>query len=507
MNIAIIGSGVAGLTAGAALAKAGHTVTVYEQFQRAGGVTAPYEHGGFKWDLGQLIIEGLGPEEPLGLILAELGVADKIHTRLEDRGYVFPDFEIKKPEQFGGIRWRIELLQSIFPTEAGGLERYWRDYLRFTALLTAARKMGRAGGLVKLGWQARFYASLLPFLPKMKWSAQRIMDHYFQSRQLQAVFISILADFFTPPTQFPGLGVFSLNPEAVYEKRMPRQLARNAEQLYHYSILGGISTLADALAAQIEAHGGQVRCNSPVTRILVEGGRARGVMAVGERCPADAVIASGGAKETFFKLVGEEHLSPDFIKKVRHQPLMDSVFMVHLGVDFDPSPYLHGPVTYFYGTYDIEGGLAKALQGQYHEGADGFVVHVPSLHTLGMAPAGQHAMTIYTVCPDRLAEGGWAERKEEYADKLIGYAEKYIPGLSEHVRVCQILSPEDFRQRTHLDHHAFGGVAPILNTPRVPHKTPIEGLWFIGQQSQSGGGVNNVIPAAYQVAKEVMGAG
>jgi phytoene dehydrogenase-like protein len=504
MNIAIIGSGVAGLTAGAALANAGHQVTIFEQYHRPGGVTAPAEVDGYRWDLGQLIIEGLGPGEPLGLIMAELGVADKIHTRLEDRGYVFPDFAIRKPAAYAGVKWRIEYLKSLFPQDADGLERYWRDYLRFTRLMTIGRRMEHATGLEKLALQAHLYLTLLPFLPKMKWSAQRIMDDYFQSRQLQAVFIAILADFFTPPTQFPGLGVFALNPEAVYEKRMPRQLAPGTEQLFHYSILGGISTLVDALVARIEAQGGQIRCNSAVTQIVVNDGRVQGVVVGRETFPADAVIASGGAKETFFGLVGEQHLPADFAEKVRGQPLMDSIFMVHLGVDFDPSPHLQGPVTYFYGTYDIESGIAEGHQGIYHEGEKGFVVHVPTLHTPGMAPAGRHAMTIYTIAPDKLAEGTWAEKKEEYTDKLIAYAEKHIPALSEHVKTVQVITPEDWRQRTHLAHHAFGGVAPIQNTPRVPHRTPIAGLWFVGAQSESGGGVNAVIPAAYKVARQVM---
>jgi phytoene dehydrogenase-like protein len=508
MRAAIIGSGMAGLTAAAVLAKDGHQVTVFEQFERPGGVTAPYEqvsagkeHSGYHWDLGQLIIEGLGPDEPLGLILQDLGVYSKLRLQVQDRGYVFPDFEIKKPAEYAGPRWRIDYLKSLFPQDAAGLDRYWQDYLRFTRLTSAARKMGRAKGLERLAWQVRLYARLLPFLSKMKWSAQQLMDSYFQSPQLQAVFISILADFFTPPSQFPGLGVFALNPEAVYEKRMPREIAPGAEQLYHYNILGGISTMVDALVEKIKALGGQVHCSSPVEKILIESGKVVGVFVNGETVLADLVIASGGAKETFFKLVGEENLTPEFIEKVKGQPLMDSVFMLHLGVDFDPTPYLHGPVTYFYNTYDIEAGLEEAHQGIYHEGEKGFVVHVPSLHSPEMAPQGCHALTVYTVSPDRLAEGSWAERKEAFADRLLELAEQRIPGLCQHIQTLQIITPEEWRKRTHLDQHAFGGIAPIQNTPRVPHQTPIEGLWFVGAQSQSGGGVNNVIPAAYKVAR------
>jgi len=404
----------------------------------------------------------------------------------------------------------MDFLKSVFPGEKASLDRYWKDYLRFTSLMTFARRMERSTGLAARYWQARLFLKLVPFLTRKDWSAQQLMDSYFSSRQLQCVFISILADFFTPPSQFPGLGVFTLNPEASFDKRIPKTLAPNTEQLYHYSVLGGISKLVDALVDKIEGEGGRVLTNTAVTQIMIENNRVTGVQIEdGTTTPADIVIASGGAKETFFKLVGEAKLPPDFVQSVQQTPLMDSVFMVHLGLDLDPSPHVHGTVTYYYGTYDIEGSVNEARQGSYHEGEKGFVVHVPTLHTPDMAPAGHHAMTIYTICPDCLREGapfegGWEAHKEDFADKLVAYAEKYIPGLREHTQTRAILTPEDFRTRTHTDHHAFGGLAPIMNTPRVPHQTPVQGLWFVGAQSESGGGINAVMPAAYKVAQRVL---
>ncbi|MBN1657548.1 MAG: NAD(P)/FAD-dependent oxidoreductase [Anaerolineae bacterium] len=504
MHVAIIGSGLAGLTAGAALAQAGQRVTLFEQYHRPGGVTAPFEGHGYRWDLGQLLIEGFGPDEPQGRILAELGIADQVPVRVEDRGYVFPDFDLRKPDVYQGPRWRIDQLKEYFPDDADGLERYWKDYQRFTSLMTLARRAEQAEGLPARYWQARSLAKALPFLSRQKWSAQQLMDHYFHSDKLKLVFTSILADFFTPPSEFIGLGIFALNPEASFDVRMPRELGRDAVQLLHYSVLGGISRLVDALVGAIEAHGGEVHTGRPVARIMVEDGQATGVVdAAGELVPADAVVASGGAKETFQRLVGAEHLPPEFMEQVRRIPLMDSVFMVHLGVDFDPRPSVHGVCTYYYGTYDIERAIAEGRRGSYHEGRDGFVVHVPSFHSPEMAPPGHHAMTVYTIAPDTLADGTWAARKEEYADKLIDYAEAHIPGLRRHVRVAEVVAPDDWRARTYLDHHAFGGIAPVLGAWRVPHRTPVDGLWFIGQQSESGGGVNAVMSTSYKTAKRV----
>jgi len=123
MKAIIIGSGVSGLTCAAALAQSGHSVTVLEQFHRAGGSTAPFERDGFRWDLGQLLVEGFGPDEPTGQVLAALGIADRVRVKPDDRRYVFPDFDLLKPEEYGGPRWRIERLKELFPADAAGLER------------------------------------------------------------------------------------------------------------------------------------------------------------------------------------------------------------------------------------------------------------------------------------------------------------------------------------------------------------------------------------------------
>jgi phytoene dehydrogenase-like protein len=331
------------------------------------------------------------------------------------------------------------------------------------------------------------------------------MDSYFQDARLKAVFISILADFFTPPSQFMGLGVFALNPEPSFDCRIPVDaLGKDTEPLYHYSILGGIGTLVDALVRQIQGNGGQVLTRQTVTKILVDAGCVRGIQTGdSQEYAADAVIATGAAKETFLNLVGKEHLTANFIQQVEQLPLMDSVFMVHLGIDMDPGPQLPGVCTYYYGTYDLENGIRRAREGEYHEGQEGFVVHVPTHHSPEMAPDGQHSVTLYTICPDRLKQGSWEENKDVFANRLVACAEKYIPGLREHTRVRVIVTAEDFQARTHTAHHAFGGIAPLLGAKRIPYQTPIKGLWFAGAQSESGGGVNSVIPAAYKLAKRL----
>jgi phytoene dehydrogenase-like protein len=82
-------------------------------------------------------------------------------------------------------------------------------------------------------------------------------------------------------------------------------------------------------------------------------------------------------------------------------------------------------------------------------------------------------------------------------DKLLQEAEKIIPGLREHARVVESLTPVDFSQLTYQrNHHSFGGHCPVMGKSGAPHHTPFKGLWFIGAQSESGGSVPGVMRGA-----------
>jgi all-trans-retinol 13,14-reductase len=505
MKTAIIGSGMAGLTAAAYLVRAGHQVTVYEQFPEIGGVTATLRREGFGWDLGPLLLEGFGAGEPAGEVLAELGLADQVRLVRKDRGVSFPDFQLWKPAEYEGAYWRRERLKELFPEESEGLDRYYRFYDQVMDLMALARQVERAGGLAALLLQVRMFLAFNRLKALKDWNAGQVMDHFFHRPELKALYTSILADFVIRPSQFPGLGIPTVNVETAFDKRIPLQVSKAGPRPGYHYVLGGCGQLVEAMAGAVRAGGGQIRTSTPVRQIAIEGGRVTGVVLDdGRREPADLVLASGGTRETFFGLVGREHLPADFASRVKEVSLMESVLMVHVGVDLDPTPYQPAELCYYYGTYDIEGGVARCQSGEYHEGREGFLIYVPSLHSPELAPPGHHAVTVYTIAPNHLHEGTWAERREEMADKLLAEAEKVMPGLRERSQVRVTLTPEDFRVRTNQEHHSFGGCAPVMDTQGTPHRTPIQGLWFIGSQSESRGGVAGVIAGTRKAVRIMM---
>ena len=504
MKVIIIGSGLSGLTAGAYLSREGYEVIIYEQFSKIGGVTATISQKGYMWDLGPLLLEGFAPHEKFGKVLSELGLTDKITLINEDRGQSFPDFQIWKPEKYEGPYWRKNFIKKIFPSESDGLDRYYNFHDRMMSLLAISNQLEWANGFKSIWLKLKIIPKFLKVKKMLKWNAAQVMDSFFKDPKLKAVYFGILADFVVKPSEFIGLGVPVVNIETAFDKRIDLNIKGGKLPTYHY-IKGGCGQLIQALANFITAHKGKIVTETLVEKIIIENNRVKGIkLKDDEFKSADLVLASGSAQKTFLDLVGTEYLSSDYIEHVKNLVRMQSVLMVHIGIDFDPTPYQRAALCYYYLTYDIEEGVNRCRSGDYHEGKDGFLIYIPSLHSPEMAPDGKYAITVYTIAPDNLKEGSWVDRKEELGEKLLIEAEKIIPGLRERAQTKIILTPDDFKSRINVNHHSFGGLAPIIGQQGPSHRTPIRGLYFIGSQSESGGGVSGVVIGARKTIQMIL---
>ena len=494
MKAVIVGSGVSGLTCAALLALEGWEVTVCERADHIGGVTALAEKDGFRWEQGPLLLGDLFPGEDAARVLAKAGIHLEIVR--EDRGIVLPDYEMWAPAEYQGPDWRRERLKTLFPQEKKGIDRYYRFYDDMLLL-------SRLGASPK-SWIDRIRVALayVRIKPLMPLNAQELMNRFFRDTKLQALYLGILADFCVAPSEFSGIMVPFVNIETAFDKRIPlTENGRKFRNGFGY-IRGSVHRMVTELARVISEHGGTVRCSSLVDTIRIENGKAVGVrLGSGEELDADVVIGSGGGKEFFRERVGYAHLTPEYQAIVENFRPMESVFMVHLGVDFDPLRYQPSALCYYYGTYDIEAAIRNLRQGVYHHGSEGFLIYVPSQANPELAPEGHHCITIYTVAPDTLKEGDWESIKETCADELIALAERRLPGLSEHIKTRLIRTPLDYREIAFLRHSAFGGTVPDRNLRNPPHRTPVDNLFFVGAQSETRGGITGCLIGAEETVE------
>ncbi|QEE15899.1 phytoene desaturase family protein [Promethearchaeum syntrophicum] len=504
-RISIIGAGIAGLTVGAFLAHNGHHVQIFEQYSDIGGVAATIEQDGYKWDIGPLILEGLGPNEPIRNILEELNLMKHLRIINEDRGLSTPDFTFWRPKKYKGLYWRREMLKKLFPEENVNLDRYYKFYLRMIKLTTLFKQSDQAQGIKKLLLKIQLLITALPIKKMQEWNATQLLDHFFSNKKIKGLLAGILADFVIKPSEFQGVGIPMVNIETAFDKRIPIKIDDHTIQPQYNYILGGCGEMVKLLANFIESHEGTIKIQSKVQKILIENNQAIGIeMENGEQIFSDIVLATSDIQSTFYELIGKEQISFKTQQYIDNLKYMESVLMVHIGIDFDPSPYQPAALCYYYGTYDIENAVEKINNGIYHEGEDGFLIYIPSMHSPEMAPANHHAVTVYTVGPNHIKDGDWQTQREELADKLLEYAELKIPGLREHTKTRLIMTPEDFRHRIMVKHHSFGGIPPIIGQKGFDYQTSIKNLYYAGCQSESAGGIAHTMRGGKTVAQLII---
>ena len=78
---------------------------------------------------------------------------------------------------------------------------------------------------------------------------------------------------------------------------------------------------------------------------------------------------------------------PIEIVLARRLIVMDLNFVNADTRDFDPRTYQKAALCYYYNTDDLEIAVQRLRIGDYHEGSDGLLIYIPSLHSPELAPA------------------------------------------------------------------------------------------------------------------------
>ena len=490
MKISVIGAGLGGLTFAALACKDGHEVTIYDKNNKPGGVVALLEHEGYKFEQGPLLIGDMLEGEPVYEFLKSLGIT--LETIRADRDIIMPDYEMVAPKEYQGPYWRKDKLKELFPSESKNLDRYYKFYDNVLELRYLA--MSKQTLTTKL----RLMIQALKLKKYFNMNADELTKYFFKEEKIRTLYTGILADFCCDPSEAPGLSTVFCNFETAFDKRIP--LDKNNKKYYpgYCYVKGGCQKIPEALEQYILNHNGKIVYNTIVKKVNVENKKVKGITLEDDTfIESDVVVGCGAGKDFFFDMVGKEHIDEEYLNILNTFRPMEAVFMVHLGVkDYDPNKYMRSSLSYCYGMYDLHEATNKLRTNIYHEGNDGYLIFIPSNHADDFAPKGNHAITIYTVAPSFLKDESWDDKKEEYAEKLIKLAEKQLPNLSKHIDTMKIMTSLDYAKYTHMKKSSFGGVVPIDKQKNPTHITPVNHLYFVGQQSENAGGLGNVILGA-----------
>ncbi|MFO1330579.1 MAG: phytoene desaturase family protein [Rubrivivax sp.] len=474
----VVGAGFGGLAAALRLAARGWRVQVLEKLDQPGGRAGVLQLDGHTFDLGPTIVTVPQLFEELWA-LAGARLSDDVQLVPMDPFYRIR-FDDGQTFDYSGdpTRMRAEV-KRLCATDLPGYDRFMAE----------AERCYRIGfeelGAVAFDGIGDLLAAVPALLRMRSWRTMRqLVNRHFRHPQLRMAFS-------LQPLLIGG------NPGSV---TCTYSLINMLERRFgvHWA-MGGTHTLVRGLVRLLGRMGVGVRLNAPVTRIVVEGGRARGVtLASGERIDADIVVSNGDTAWTYRHLVPPEHRRVWTDRKLERARHSMSLFVWYFGLDrrHDGVPHhtmVLGP------RYDA---LLHDIFKRHHLAEDfSLYLHRPTATDASMAPPG--CDTFYALAPVPHLDSGtdWARHAEPYRAAIQRRLEStLLPGLGSQLRVSRVTTPQDFHDRLWSHKGAAFGLEPLLLQSAWfrPHNRSedLPGLYLVGAGTHPGAGVPGVLMSA-----------
>jgi phytoene dehydrogenase-like protein len=244
-------------------------------------------------------------------------------------------------------------------------------------------------------------------------------------------------------------------------------------------VRGGAQKLADALAAHLQALGGEIFLNRPV-RTLKELPAARIVLC--DLTPHQLSLIAGA------------RLPDKFRNRLRRFRYGMGAFKIDWALS-EPVPW-KAPACARAATVHLGGTLEQICASERaawrgFQTAAPFVLAVqPSLFDKSRAPAGQH--TLWTYC--HVPNGS----ELDMTDAIEAQIERFAPGFRKFILARDVAPPRELtRRNANLIGGDINGGAAILKqlflrpTPSL-YKTPAAGLYICSSSTPPGGGVHGM---------------
>ena len=471
----VIGSGVAGLISANLLARQGLSVLLVERHYVVGGYCSTFRRKGYTFDAASHFYPLLGNRDTItGKLLQDLGV-DTGWVKMDPVDHFhFPDgSRFSVPAELDDY---MRLLGREFPEEAENLERFFAEVRDAYMLGLLYYFRGRDTQRLDA------YRAL---------SVRDVLDRHFGNDKLKLLLTADGPHWGAPPcrTSF----VFD-------------SMLRLSYFLGNYYPEGGSQAFADELARRFEENGGDILLNSAVERILVEDGRVAGVeIETGPlrrrhrtRVAAGTVVSNADMRLTLEKMLGEEHLPPEYIEPIRELRPSLPCFLTHIGLQGIDTAVLEEAQGYYWNEWDPDLLGRNGLK---------FKIFVPTLFEPSMAPEGGHVVIIQKVVEvDYDAVDDWQAHKQGIEDYISGELERVIPGIGEKMVVKMSASAlTSYRFTLNFQGAMLGWeMSPDqLGDRRSDIYGPVENLYFTGHWTRPGGGITPVIVSAMRVADAI----
>ena len=465
-DVVVVGAGLGGLSAAAALARAGKRVLLAERQDGPGGNARAFQRGPYTFDPAIHVTAHGFEIEFLDGYLGALGVASEVELIAMESLYSV-DVEGTRFTLPTGVEAVIEYLAEQFPGDRDGIASY------IQACAQATRESQAPPPRVAIQDLDALMAALPTLFKYRSSTLQDAIEEHVSDPQARAILGAQWPYMGLPPSKLSfmaGTGVWMalMDPGPV-------------------GVRGSFQKLADALAGVVEENGGECLYGAGVSAILLDGERVGGArLENGRELRAPIVISNADARLTFEELLGVEHVPERFLRRLRRMRPSISAFLLYSACTLPVHEHGLAAETFVYDHWDHDATWADLEGG----GLGGMWISVPTLHDDSIAPAGEQIVSFTSLIPYDVGQP-WPELKQRMTEEMVARLERVLPGYRDSVVFLDSATPETFREYTLAQDGAVYGWA---NTPnqtlpkRLPQQTPIEGLYLAGHWTNPGTG-------------------
>lgn len=493
-EVIVIGGGLSGLSAAAHLANGGMSVLLLEQHHKVGGCTSSFSRDGFNFDASLHEMVGGNDGGMIDSLLEQAGLAGRVELLRVPHPYrsLFPGVDFTMPES---VPAALAALSAAWPAEAENIAAFFKTMEKVAGDMQDLRNLYRAGPT------ARFFAKLLvplrqaTFFKYRRARLQEVLDEFFTAPEIKAV-LSQYWVYYGPPPDDLWAPIFMFATYSYLDGG-------------GWQIKGSSQALADAYAARIGELGGRVQTGALVTNILVEEGRVRGVRTEsGDEYRSLYVVSTADPFQTFFQLLPEAATPAEYRAMIQSLKPSNSLVAVYLGLDVEPSFWGVKDYEVFYNpTLDARDMYSRMMRGDYADSGMALTFY-GNLGDPWYAPPGRSVLVLNAYSTAAF----WSRDRDEYqrqkrrvADELIAQAERFLPGLREHVLVREVATPLTLESYT-LNYQGvpYGWDYTVAQSARFDKRTPIDGLYLAGAWTTPSHGVSAVQASGFQAARLIL---